>query len=152
MKNIDFFGKRIAQRERTSPDLAIKPIKSFLNANHLNFRNFWKKKTLYMGGTPVLSPLWKIIRIHTKYYALDHSMTYQCYLHEKHMFWLFCSDRFDGLSISGHGKSYPKKKVTIWYENGQNPKNLSKSNFRICPWSTYILGQILSYVNHGWSI
>ena len=90
-----------------------------------------------MGNTPVLSPLWKIIRIHTKYYALDHSMTYQCYLHEKHMFWLFCSDSFDGLSISGHGKSYPGKIVTIWYENGQNSKNLSKSNFRICPWSTF---------------
>ena len=39
MKNIDFFDKRIAERERTSPDLAIKPIKSFLNANYLNFRN-----------------------------------------------------------------------------------------------------------------
>ena len=97
-----------------------------------------------MGDSPVLSPLWKIIRIHTKYYALDHSMTYQCYLHEKHMFWLFCSDSFDGLSISGHGKSYPKKIVTIWYENGQNSKNLSKSNFRICPWSTF-MGPILGH-------
>ena len=97
-----------------------------------------------MGGTPVLSPLWKIIRIHTKYYALDHSMTYQCYSHEKHMFWLFCSDSFDGLSISGHGKSYPGKIVTIWYENGQNSKNLSKPNFRICPWSTF-MGPILGH-------
>ena len=97
-----------------------------------------------MGDPPVLSPLWKIIRIYTKYYALDHSMTYQCYLHEKHMFWLFCSDSFDGLSISGHGKSYPGKIVTIWYVNGQNSKNLSKSNFRICPWSTF-MGPILGH-------
>ena len=135
MKNIDFFCNRTSQRESTPPDLAIKPIKSFLNANYLNFRNFWKQNSIHRA--PVLSPLWKIIRIHTKYYALDHSMTYQCYLHEKHMFWLFCSDSFDGLSISGHGKSYPGKIVTIWYVNGQNSKNLSKSNFRICPWSTF---------------
>ena len=53
MKNIDFFGHRIAQRESTSPDLTIKPIKSFLNANYLNFRNF-RKKNLYMGDPPGL--------------------------------------------------------------------------------------------------
>ena len=44
MKNIDFFCNQTSQRESTPPDLAIKPIKSFLNANYLNFRGFLKKK------------------------------------------------------------------------------------------------------------
>ena len=35
MKNIGFFGNLIAERESTSPDLTIKPIKSFLNANFI---------------------------------------------------------------------------------------------------------------------
>ena len=60
MKNIDFFGKRIAQRESTSPDHAIiKPIQSFLNANHLNFRNFWKKKKPIHREHPCFKPLVK---------------------------------------------------------------------------------------------
>ena len=58
MKNIDFFGKRIAQRESTSPEHAIKPIKSFLNANYLNFRNFWKKNPIH-GAHPCFKPLVK---------------------------------------------------------------------------------------------